>query len=119
MEILLKDYERKLETVKQMIADDDVTDTTLHRLMVKQGMIRSFIVDIKRAMARSSDENSGLHIACVMPSFEFTYTFTDRTDASIHTEIIEAETAEEALNALHRKHNYRIEWRTTKELNGA
>ena len=50
-----------------------------------------------------------LNIACVMPRFAIDYTFTDRT---IYTDIIEAETAERALNLLHKKHNYKIEWRT-------
>ncbi|MBT3209883.1 MAG: hypothetical protein HN347_16185 [Bacteroidetes bacterium] len=53
-----------------------------------------------------------LNIACVMPRFAIDYTFTDRTDATIYTDIIEAETAEIALNLLHKKHNYKIEWRT-------
>ena len=55
----------------------------------------------------------------VMPCFEINFTFIDRTDASIHKETIQAETSEEALNELHRKHNYKIEWRTIKEINKA
>lgn len=58
-------------------------------------------------------------IPVVMPRFEIDFTFTDRTDASIHKETIQAETGEEALNELYRKHNYKIEWRTIKKLNGA
>ena len=53
-----------------------------------------------------------------MPLFEIDYTFTDRTDASIHKEIIQAENANEALNELCLKYNYKIEWRTIKKLNG-
>lgn len=47
-------------------------------------------------------------IPVVMPRFEIDFTFTDKTDASIHKETIQAETGEKALNELHRKHNYKL-----------
>jgi len=63
MEQLLDDYKRKLETIKQMIADDNgESESTLERLKIKQGMIRSFIVDIERAMADANTGDSGLHL---------------------------------------------------------
>jgi hypothetical protein len=63
METLLEDYKRKLNTITQMITDDNgKSESTLNRLKTKQGMIRSFIVDIERAMADTTNENSGLHL---------------------------------------------------------
>ncbi len=56
MERLLEDYKRKQQTIREMIADNDVTEETLKRLKVKQGMINSFIVDIHAAMAECSHE---------------------------------------------------------------
>lgn len=63
MEQLLEDYKRKLETIKQMIADDNgESESILERLKTKLGMIRSFIVDIERAMADANTGNIGLHL---------------------------------------------------------
>jgi hypothetical protein len=91
----------------------------INELVKKDIEIDRLKAELQKVNDVETSHEKALHKHFVMPRFEFTYTFTDRTDASIHTEIIEAETAEEGLNALHRKHNYRIEWRTTKELNGA
>lgn len=48
--------------------------------------------------------------------FNITFRHTDNTDASLHEEIVSAETSEDALNILYRKHKFHIEWNTIKEL---
>lgn len=58
MKTLLEDYKRKQKTIREMIEADDVTEETLKRLKVKQGMINSFIVDIHAAIGRISDEEA-------------------------------------------------------------
>lgn len=75
------------------------------------------INEIARAMEeyhefKKANDNS-------MQRFEIEFEFTGRSDVIIHKEIIEAETEEEALNKLYRKHNYKILWRTINKLNGA
>lgn len=62
MEQLLEDYKRKLKTVQEMLNADTITAEQIQRLNIKQGMIRSFIVDIERAMADTTNESSGLHL---------------------------------------------------------
>ena len=57
MKILLEDYQRKLKTVKELIADNK-NNGSIHdekraeRLQTKAGEYRTFIVDIERAIAR-------------------------------------------------------------------
>ena len=48
--------------------------------------------------------------------FSVTFRYTNNTDASLHEEIVSAESSEEALNAVYRNHNFHIEWNTIKEL---
>ena len=63
LERLLEDYKRKQQTIREIIADDDVTEETLKRLKVKQGMINSFIVDIHAAMTDDASASTcNLHI---------------------------------------------------------
>ena len=69
METLLEDYKRKLKTVIEMLNADTITPETIQRLTVKKGMLASFIVDIERAMADSTNENSGLHLQRVTHRF--------------------------------------------------
>ena len=67
METLLEDYKRKLETIKQMITDDNgESESTTERLKVKKGMIASFIVDIHRAMADADTGDRQLTIPDVV-----------------------------------------------------
>ena len=57
MKILLEDYQRKLKTVKELIADNK-NNGSIHdekraeRLQTKASEYRTFIVDIERAIAR-------------------------------------------------------------------
>jgi hypothetical protein len=57
MKILLEDYQRKLKTVKELIADNK-NNGSIHdekraeRLQTKASEYRAFIVDIERAIAR-------------------------------------------------------------------
>ena len=57
MKILLDDYQRKLKTVKELIADNK-NNGSIHdekraeRLQTKASEYRAFIVDIERAIAR-------------------------------------------------------------------
>jgi hypothetical protein len=48
--------------------------------------------------------------------FAVTFRFLNNTDASLHEEIVSAESSEEALNIVCQKHKFNIEWSTIKEL---
>ena len=71
METLLDDYKRKLLTAERMIKeyenDERLMNTeTLIRITTKAAEYRSFIVDIERALARTSNENGALPIPVVI-----------------------------------------------------
>lgn len=48
--------------------------------------------------------------------FAVTFRFLNNTDASLHEEIVSAESSVEALNIVCQKHQFNIEWSTIKEL---
>jgi hypothetical protein len=52
----------------------------------------------------------------ITKAFKISYRFTDRTDASLHEELIIASSSEEALNILYINHKYHIEWHTINEV---
>lgn len=61
MEDLINDYERKIKAVNELLEQqNDIV--AIKRLETKRECYRAFIVDLKRAMADTSNENSGLHL---------------------------------------------------------
>jgi len=64
MDKLLEDYKRKLKTANELLQDAETPEQIL-RITTKIGMIRSFIVDIERAMADANTGDSGLHLQSV------------------------------------------------------
>ena len=76
MEILLDDYKRRLKSVTELIEKAHSNGSIVHqrreeRLNTKAAEYRTFIVEIERAKARRSNENSGLNISDVMLSAYF------------------------------------------------
>jgi hypothetical protein len=103
MEQLLEDYKRKFETIKQMIADADdegESESTMQRLKTKKGMIASFIVDIERAMADTSNENSGLHLQHVSQRSELLAIEALKKITKTHEETWSKQIATEALQSI-------------------
>lgn len=69
METLLDDYKRKLETAERMLKENEadqriMTKETCDRVTTKAGLYRSFIVDIKRAMARMNIKTGVTRSTC-------------------------------------------------------
>jgi hypothetical protein len=48
--------------------------------------------------------------------FLVTYKYTDRTDAALHEEAVEAKNCVDACNKVYENHNYKIEWHAVKEI---
>lgn len=74
METLLEDYKRRLQTAEKMISENtnngSINDIKrAERLQTKASEYRTFIVEIERAMARTSNDDSGLHLQRVSESF--------------------------------------------------
>jgi len=51
MNELIEDYQRKINSVNELLKDkDDYDDETINRLKIKVGCYRAFLTDLKRAL---------------------------------------------------------------------
>ena len=57
-----------------------------------------------------------LRLFAVSKRFLVTYRYTNRTDASLHEDEIEARNCVEACSKVCSNHNYEVEWHTVKEI---
>lgn len=57
-----------------------------------------------------------LRLFGVSKRFLVTYRYTNRTDASLHEDEIEARNCVEACSKVCSNHNYEVEWHTVKEI---
>ena len=57
-----------------------------------------------------------LGLFSVSKRFLVTYRYTNRTDASLHQDEIEAQNYVEAYNKVCANHNWEVEWHTVKEV---
>lgn len=57
-----------------------------------------------------------LRLFGVSKRFLVTYRYTNRTDAALHEDEIEARDCVEACNKVCSNHNYEVEWHTVKEV---
>ena len=67
MEELINDYERKIKAINELLEQqNDII--AIKRLKIKRGCYRSFIFDLKRAMADSNNESAALSLHGVIIS---------------------------------------------------
>ena len=57
MDELIEDYQRKINTINELLKYSSNSEETISRLKIKAGCYRSFLTDLKRA----SDTNDVLH----------------------------------------------------------
>ena len=50
MNELIEDYQRKINSVNELLKDNTNSDETINRLKIKVGCYRSFLTDLKRAL---------------------------------------------------------------------
>lgn len=50
MNELIEDYQRKINTINELLKDSSNSDETINRLKIKVGCYRSFLTDINRAL---------------------------------------------------------------------
>lgn len=50
MEELIEDYQRKINSVNELLKNKDNSMETLNRLNIKVGCYRAFLTDLKRAL---------------------------------------------------------------------
>ena len=60
--------------------------------------------------------NEILRLFSVSKRFLVTYSYTNRTDAALHEDEVEARNCVEACNKVCANHNYEVEWHTVKEV---
>ena len=50
MNELIEDYQRKINTINELLKDSSNSDDTINRLKIKVGCYRSFLTDLNRAL---------------------------------------------------------------------
>lgn len=60
MNELIEDYQRKINTINELLKDSSNSEETINRLKIKVGCYRSFLTDLNRAL------NIDLVICCFM-----------------------------------------------------
>ena len=50
MNELIEDYQRKINSVNELLKDSSNSEETINRLKIKVGCYRSFLTDINRAL---------------------------------------------------------------------
>ena len=63
METLLEDYKRRLNSIRELLAERDISEfpTSPVRLQQKEACYREFIVEIERAIDREEERKSITH----------------------------------------------------------
>ena len=57
MNELIEDYQRKINTINELLKDSSNSEETISRLKTKAGCYRSFLTDLKRALNIDSVSN--------------------------------------------------------------
>jgi len=72
----------------------------------------------QRSLARQEfEEISKIIDTPTIRNYEIGFRYTNRTDAILHNEIIEAENPEDAIMILYDKYRYEVKWENVKEIN--